>query len=93
MQAPRAKKAKVLFGELLVRYSGREWPEKKNGPLVGHEGFLQGISNLLKELKIKNHDELSWAAEQRPIKDTVTIQVGSKLAQEILDRGWATLSE
>lgn len=91
MQAPRAKKAKVLIGELLVRYSGREWPEKKNGPLVGDQGFLSGISGILKEINFVNVNDISWSAEQHPIKETVTIRVGSKLAKEILDRGLAHL--
>lgn len=93
MQAPRPKKAKVLVGELLVRYSGREWPEKKNGPIVGDAGFLAGISRLLSELNLANSHDISWAKEQRSLKETVTIQTGSKLAQEIIDRGWAHLSE
>ena len=91
MRAPRPKKAKILYGELLVRYSGREWPEKKNGPLVGDEGFLSGISGILKELNLANVSDISWAAEQHPIKETVTIRVGAKLAKEMLDRGLATL--
>lgn len=91
MRAPRPKKAKILSGELLVRYSGREWPEKKNGPLVGDEGFLAGISGILKELNLVNVADISWAAEQHPIKETVTIRVGAKLAQEMLDRGLAYL--
>lgn len=91
MQAPRPKKAKVLVGELLVRYSEREWPEKKNGSLVGDQGFLAGISSLLKEVNLINVDDISWPKEQREIKATLTIKVGSKLAQEILDRGWAYL--
>lgn len=93
MKAPRPKKAKVLVGELLVRYSGREWPEKKNGPIVGDMGFLSGISEILKEINLVNVDDISWATDQRPIKETVTIKVGSKLAQEIIDRGWAHLIE
>ena len=92
MKAPRPKKAKILSGELLIRYSGREWPIKKNGPLVGNEDFLNGISDLLKEISIQNIKDLSWSTEQRDIKDTVTIAVGSSLAQELIDRGWAHLS-
>lgn len=91
MRAPRPKKAKVLSGELLVRYSAREWPEKKNGPLVGDEGFLNGISGLLKEVNLVNVTDISWADEQRDLKETVTIRVGPLLAREILDRGWAHL--
>ena len=93
MKAPRAKKAKVLYGEILVRYSGREWPEKKNGPIVGDQGVLEGISRILKEVNLVNVDDISWATEQRPIKETVTIKLGPKLAKEILDRGWAQLIE
>lgn len=91
MQSPRPKKAKVLVGELLVRYSEREWPEKKNGSLVGDQGFLAGISSLLREVSLINVDDISWPKEQREIKGTLTIRVGSRLAQEILDRGWAYL--
>jgi hypothetical protein len=91
MKAPRPKKAKTLSGELLIRYSAREWPIKKNGDLVGDLGFLQGISTLLKEANLVNVDDISWSDDQRNIKDTVTVRVGSKLAKEILDRGWAQL--
>jgi len=91
MRAPRPKKAKVLMGELLVRYSGREWPEKKNGPLVGDQGFLGGISNMLRGLNLENADDLSWSDDQHLIKETVTIRVGPRLAKEMLDRGMATL--
>lgn len=91
MRAPRPKKAKILSGELLVRYSGREWPEKKNGPLVGDAGFLFGISEILREVNLVNVDDISWSAEQHPIKETVTIRVGAKLAKEMLDRGLAYL--
>lgn len=93
MKAPRPKKAKILVGELLVRYSAREWPIKKNGPLVGDEGILAGISELLRELNLKNVNDLSWEIEQRDLKDTVTVRVGSLLATEIMSRGWAYLTE
>ena len=92
LRPPRPKKAKVLMGELLVRYSGREWPEKKNGPLAGDQGFLDGIANLLKEHNVINAADISWPEEQRPIKETVTIRVGTVLAQEMVDRGWAIVS-
>ncbi len=91
MKAPRPKKAKVLIGELLVRYSSREWPEKKNGPLVGDQGFLSGVAALLKTINLVNVDDISWHEEQRPIKETVTIKIGPLLAKEIVDRGWATI--
>ena len=81
----------MLSGELLVRYSGREWPIKKNGDLVGDQGFLQGISTLLRTANLVNVEDILWSDNQRVIKDTVTIKVGSKLAQEIIDRGWAQL--
>lgn len=92
MKAPRPKKAKVLVGELLVRYSSREWPEKKNGPLVGDPGFLDGVAALLREISLSNSTDISFAEEQRPIKETITIKVGPKLSQEIIDRGWAHLT-
>ena len=91
MKAPRPKKAKVLTGELLLKYSSRQWPEKKNGPMVGNDEVLHGLSLLLKEVNLQNSGDISWSKEQRPIKDTVTVKLGAKLAQEILDRGWAIL--
>lgn len=91
MKAPRPKKAKVLTGELLLKYSSRQWPEKKNGSMVGNDEVLHGLSLLLKEVNLQYSGDISWSKEQRSIKDTVTIKVGSKLAQEILDRGWAIL--
>lgn len=91
MKAPRPKKAKKLTGELLLRYSSRQWPEKKLGPLVGNSEVLEGLSLLLKEVNLQNCSDISWSKEQRSIKDTATINVGAKLAQEILDRGWAIL--
>jgi len=91
MKPPRPKKAKVLMGELLVRYSGREWPEKKNGPLVGDQGFLGGIANMLRELNLEHADDITWSDEQHAIKETVTIRVGTKLAREMLARGMASL--
>jgi hypothetical protein len=92
MRPPRPKKAKILMGELLVRYSGREWPEKKNGPLVGDHGFLGGIANMLRDLNLEHADDITWSEEQHSIKETVTIRVGTKLAKEMLDRGMASLS-
>ena len=92
MKAPRPKKAKILSGELLIRYSAREWPIKKNGDLVGDIGFLQGVSGILREANLINVDDISWSDEQHNIKDTVTIRVGTKLAKEIIDRGWAQLT-
>lgn len=92
-RAPRAKKAKTYGGELFVRYSGREWPEKKNGPLAGDPGLLSGISGLLKELNLQHADEISWAKVQHELKETLTLTVGPNLAKEIVDRGWAQLIE
>ena len=92
-RAPRPKKAKVLGGELIVRYSGREWPEKRNGSLIGDEGFLQGISMLLTEVNIVNNTDISYASEQHAIKETITLRTGTKLTQEILDRGWSHLDK
>jgi len=92
-RAPRAKKAKMYGGELFVRYSGREWPEKKNGPLAGDPGLLAGISGLLKELNLQYSDEISWAKVQHELKETLTLTVGPNLAKEIVDRGWAQLIE
>jgi len=92
-RAPRAKKAKVYGGELFVRYSNREWPEKKNGPLVGDPGLLVGISNLLRELNLEHVEELQYAKIQHGIKEVLTLTVGANLAKEILDRGWAKLTD
>jgi len=88
-RAPRAKKAKVYGGELFVRYSSREWPEKKNGPLVGDPGLLSGISDLLREVKLKHADDLIWAKKQQNFKETLTLTVGNNLAREMVDRGFA----
>jgi hypothetical protein len=92
-RAPRPKKAKVYGGELFVRYSGREWPEKKNGPLVGDPGLLSGISDLLKELNLVNVEDLSYAKIQHNLKEVLTLSVGPELAKEIVDRGWASLND
>lgn len=91
MKPKTLKKAKVLTGELLLRYSSRQWPIKKLGPIVGNQEILDGISNLLKEVNLKHNTDLSYSKEQHDIKETITIQLGKKLAQEILDRGWAKL--
>jgi len=90
---PRPKKAKVYTGELLVRYSNREWPEKKNGPLVGDPGLLVGIADLLRELKLEYASEIEYAKIQHDIKEVLTLSVGPNLAKEIVDRGWAILNE
>ena len=92
-RAPRAKKAKIYGGEIFIRYSNREWPEKKNGPLVGDPGLLSGISNLLKELNLVYADEIQYAPIQHKLKETLTLTVGSNLANEIVNRGWARLIE
>jgi len=89
VRPPRLKKKHVLLGELIIRYSAREWPVKKNGPLHGDPGFLEGISTILKEHNMKNYDDLTWNTDQYDFRDTVTIRVGSNLAQEFIDRGWA----
>jgi hypothetical protein len=92
-RAPRAKKAKIYGGELFVRYSNREWPEKKNGPLAGDPGLLSGISELLRSLNLQYADDLYWAKVQHELKETLTLTAGSELAKEIVDRGWARLIE
>ena len=92
-RAPRAKKAKMYGGELFVRYSNREWPEKKNGPLAGDPGLLSGISELLRSLNLQYADDLYWAKVQHELKETLTLTAGSELAKEIVDRGWARLIE
>lgn len=93
VRPPTPKKAKVLLGELVIKYSAREWPVKKYGNILDDPGFLEGISDLLKSQNIINADLLSYSPTQYDIRDTVTIKVGTKLAQEILDRGWATLTK
>ena len=92
-RAPRAKKAKIYGGELFVRYSSREWPEKKNGPLAGDPELLVGISELLRELKLQYADEIKYAKVQHLLKETITLTVGPNLAEEIVNRGWARLIE
>jgi hypothetical protein len=91
MRPYRAKKAKVVTGELLIRYSSRQWPSKKLGPIIGNQEILDGISNLLKEVNLHHNKDVSYSVQQREIKDTITITLSAKLAQEILDRGWAHL--
>lgn len=95
LRPPRLKQAKVLRGELLVKYSGREWPEKKNGPLYGDLGVLSGVSSLLAESSYKNVDDIKYASERdsRPLKDTLTLVVGTKLAKEFIDRGLVEAEE
>jgi hypothetical protein len=89
--APTPKKAKILRGELLIRYSTREWPERKLGMPYESETFLSEIAALLRTVDLENVHEISVATDQRDIKNTITIQVKAALAQEILDRGWASL--
>lgn len=89
-KAPTPKKAKVLVGELLVRYSSRQWP-KKFGPLAGNAAVLEGLSQLLKEVNLHYTKDISYSQEQHDIKETLTIKVGKLLAQEIVDRGWASI--
>lgn len=93
LRPPRLKQAKILLGELLVRYSGREWPEKKNGPLAGDPGFLTGVGLLLAEVGYININDISYAAVQRDLKETITIKVGSDLAKEIVDKGLVYVDE
>jgi hypothetical protein len=90
---PRAKKAKVYGGELFVRYSGREWPEKKNGTLLGDEGLLASLGDLLRGVNLVNVEELSYAKTQHKLKEVITLSVGPNLAKEIVDRGWARLNQ
>lgn len=93
IRPPTPKKAKVLLGELVIKYSAREWPEKKNGTFVDDPGFLQGIIDLLKSLNISNADNVSYSTKQYDLRDSVTLKVGTKLAQELLDRGFAKLTK
>lgn len=89
---PSPKKAKQLLGELVVKYSAREWPTKKNGSILNDPGFLDGISFLLKSHNILNADNLSYSTKQYDLRDSITLKVGTKLAQELLDRGLAKLT-
>lgn len=91
MRPYKSKKAKVVTGELLLRYSLRQWPTKKYGPLLGNQEVLDGLSNLLKEVNLQHHKDVSYSVQQRDVKDSITISLSSKLAKEILDRGWAYL--
>ena len=93
VRAPTPKKAKVLLGELIVKYSSREWPVKKYGSLIDDPGFLQGVADLLKAHNIVNADGISFSRDQYDIKDTVTLKVQTKLADELLDRGFAKLTK
>ena len=86
---PRAKKAKVYGGELFIRYSGREWPEKKNGPLLGDQGLLESIGDLLRTVHLVNVNDITYATHQHNLKEVLTLSVGPDLAKEIIDRGWA----
>lgn len=90
---PTPKKAKVLLGELVVKYSAREWPVKKYGDLMDDPGFLEGVGSILKGLNFENYDNLSYSTTQYDMRDTVTLKVGTKLAKEILDRGLASLTK
>lgn len=89
---PSPKKAKQLLGELVIKYSAREWPTKKNGSILNDPGFLNGISDLLKSHNILNADNLSYSTKQYDLRDSITLKVGTKLAQELLDRGLAKLT-
>jgi hypothetical protein len=88
---PRPKKAKKLLGELIIRYSAREWPIKKNGSIVDDPGFLAGLSEILRSHNVINADDIEYRVPQLELRDTISITLGSKLAQEFLDRGWASL--
>ena len=90
---PTPKKAKVLLGELVVRYSAREWPAKKYGSLLDDPGFLEGVGLILKGLNITNYNNISYSTTQHDLRDTVTLKVGTKLAQELLDRGMAKITK
>lgn len=90
---PTPKKAKQLLGELVIKYSAREWPVKKNGILLEDPGFLNGISNLLKSHNIQHADNISYSSTQYDFRDSITLKVGTKLAQELLDRGLAKLTK
>ena len=90
---PTPKKAKALLGELVVRYSSREWPTKKYGSILDDPGFLEGVSELLKGHNIFNADDISYSTTQYDAKDTITLKVGTQLAAELLDRGMATLTK
>jgi hypothetical protein len=93
VRPPTPKKAKVLLGELIVKYSSREWPVKKYGSLIDDPGFLQGIGELLKGHNIVNVDQITYSRDQHDIKDTITLKVQTKLAEELLERGFAKLTK
>lgn len=92
-RAPTPKKAKVLLGELVIKYSAREWPIKKYGNLLDDPGFLEGVKDLLRDKNCAHADALKYSSNQYDMKDTITLRVGKELAREILDRGWATLTK
>lgn len=92
-RAPTPKKAKKIIGELIIRYSGKEWPIKKNGDLLGDPGFLSGISDILKQHNIVNINDLKYSHIQHPIKNTITLRLGKALTNEILERGWAIMTK
>jgi hypothetical protein len=92
-RAPRIKRAKVYGGELFVRYSEKEWPSKKNGPLTDDPEFLVAVGGLLRELNLENVSDIAYAKDQKSIKDTITITVGPLLAKEIALRGMVQVQE
>lgn len=92
-RAPTPKKAKQLLGELVIKYSAREWPVKKYGNILDDPGFLEGVKELLRDKHCAHVDALKYSPTQYDAKDTITLRVGKALAQEMLDRGWAKLTK